>query len=240
MMTLADDAATAAFSKLAELAQHRSDLYRLLAIGFSNPTSDLIFDLQIGTLVEDLRQSLSALALSEAQYTASLNGLVELSSRCRDDDPAAVLSQLRVEYMRLFNNPRVPLIPIYETLYREEATATSQPLLIASPTAMVVDRCYRDAGLHMVSKNSPDHLTIELEFLVYLCGKESEAWDAGNNAMAKKWRRTEQTFLDEHLGTWGVTLFCRVQELTEERFYRCFAALAATFLRLETGAYQPR
>jgi len=58
--------------------------------------------------------------------------------------------------------------------------------------------------------------------------------------MAKKWRRLEREFLDRHLGTWGLPLFQQVSELSAERFYQHLAALASTFLYVETGAFAPR
>jgi TorA maturation chaperone TorD len=58
--------------------------------------------------------------------------------------------------------------------------------------------------------------------------------------MGKKWRRMEQEFLDEHLGKWAIKLCRQVMEQSTEPFYRDFAALAATFLHMEAGAFQPK
>lgn len=240
MNTLLEDAATTAFHKLANVAQHRSDLYRLLALAFSNPSGDLISDLQRGLLVENFQLALDALGINETHYGSALHSLIDFTVKHQDDDPALLLSRLRVEYMRMFIGPREPVTPLYETLHREPAADGKRPVLMVSETALDVERCYRDAGLHMVNQEAPDHLATELEFMIYLCGKEADAWLADNNTMAKKWRRLEREFLDRHLGTWGLPLFQQVSELSAERFYQHLAALASTFLYVETGAFAPR
>ena len=239
-MSVIEDAAVTAYHKLAGIAQYRSDLYRIFALGFSNPTEDFITDLQSGALVDNLQQCLDTLALNESHYGTALQGLSALTTKHQNGNPQTLLSQLRVEYMRLFIGPSNPVTPIYETLHREVNENGARPMLVASQTALAVEQCYRKSGVKMISHDSPDHLATELEFLVYLCGKEAQAWQEDNNTMAKKWRRLQLEFLNEHLGAWGLT-FCRqVRELAAERFYQYFATLAETFLYCETGAFKPR
>jgi TorA maturation chaperone TorD len=240
MNTIVEDAATSAFHKLANVAQHRSDLYRLLALAFSNPTEDNVTDLQSGALVENFQQSLDALGINDTHYGNALRDLIGFTVKHQADDPAVLLSQLRVEYMRMFIGPRHPVTPLYETLHREPIADGASPMLIVSETAVDVERCYREAGLKRVTSESPDHLATELEFMIYLCGKEADAWLVDNNTMAKKWRRLEREFLDAHLGAWGLPLMRQVKELSAERLYQHLAALAETFLHVETGAFQPR
>jgi len=234
-----DDAAVTAFQKLADVAQYRSDVYRLLALGFSNPTSDFVTDLQNGALVDNLRRCLDAVGLSQTHYGSALVGLTGIAAEYRTYDPRTLLTQLRVEYMRLFVGPKNPVTPIYETLHREQS-GNGQAMLIVSQTALAVEKAYHEAGVHLTSHDSPDHLATELEFLVYLCEKEAIAWETANNTMAKKWRRIERDFLDDHLGTWSLVLCRQAREATNEPFYREFVTLAETFLTMETGAFQPR
>jgi len=235
-----EDAAVTAFHKLGYVAQHRSDLYRLFALSFSNPTGDLIADLQSGALVDNLQTGFDALAINETHYGLALQELTDFPNKHQTYNPADLLSQLRVEYMRLFIGPRQPVVPIYETLHREPTGQGTRPMLLVSETAQAVDQRYRQAGVQTITREAPDHLTTELEFLVYLCGKEALAWQADNNTMGKKWRRLEREFLDAHLGVWGLPLFHQVRELAAERFYQHLAALAETFLHMETGGFQPR
>lgn len=237
-MNTSQDAAVRAFQKLAELARHRSSLFWLFARGFSNPTSEFVEMLQSGALLEDLQRALGALALGESQYGSALRGLTETVTAAAGADARQLLSQMRVEYMRLFIGPQHPPVPIYETLHQEQPTSAGKPLLFVSSTAVDVEKQYREAGLRLANQDSPDHLTTELEFLVYLCEQESEAWAAGNNTMAKKWRRLEQKFLDEHLGKWAPGLCREVEKQSEEAFYRYFAAIAETVLHMEVGAFR--
>lgn len=239
-MNVVDDAAVAAFHKLTEVAKQRSNLYWLLSLGFSNPTSDFVTNLQNGSLVEALQQGMNAMALNEIHYGSALARLSDLVTEYQDHDPGALLTQLRVEYMRLFIGPQDPVVPIYETFHREHYAEGVQPLLYVSPTAAAVKKQYRQAGVEVASHEAPDHLVTELEFLVFLCNKEAQAWQDGNNTMSKKWRRLQYGFLEAHLGLWAVSLCHQVQEVTKEPFYCYFASLAETFLHMETGAFQPR
>lgn len=240
MMKPSEDAAVTAFQKLADISQYRSDLYRLLALSFSNPTEDLIADLQSGALVDNFQNCLEALGVGPAQYGQALRGLAEMVTKCREDDARELLKATRVEYMRLFVGPKNPVVPVYETLHREKATATSQPMLIVSDTAVAVEAVYRNAGVQLTTHDSPDHLATELEFLVYLCDKEAAAWDSGNNTLAKKWRRMQREFIDEHLGQWAPGLCRQTRDFSNHWFYRYVAWLAETFLAMEAGAFQPQ
>lgn len=239
-MSKSEDAGMLAFQRLAEISRQRSKLYWIFSIGFSNPTSEFVNDLQNGSLAEALQQGMNALALNETHYGTAIARLSDLVTEYQDHDPAALLTQLRVEYMRLFIGPKDPVIPIYETFHREHGTDDSKPLLFVSPTAAAVQKQYRQAGIAVASRESPDHLVTELEFLVFLCSKEAQAWQEDNNAMSKKWRRLQHEFLEAHLGLWGISLCHQVQEVTEEPFYRYFASLAGTFLHMEAGAFQPQ
>ena len=234
-----DDAALNAFHKLTELANRRREVYLIFARVFANPTPEFIEIIQSGEAARKIQDNLIALGVGQSHYEPALSGLVQLSEDLKEVDPGDLLTQLRVEYMRLFIGPQNPIVPIYETYYMDQPEG-QRPLLFVSQAAINAEQKYREAGLKMSSHDSPDHLAIELEFLVYLCQKESEAWEHDNNTMSKKWRRLEQNFLDDHLGKWALTLCRQVQNETDELFYRYMASLTETFIYMETGAFRPR
>jgi putative dimethyl sulfoxide reductase chaperone len=114
----------------------------------------------------------------------------------------------------------------------------SPALLMISPAARAVARTYREAGLAMIREltEPPDHIATELEFMYFLCSKETESWLKADNAEAHKWRSLQAAFTAEHLTVWGADFCQRVQDETTESFYAVLAYLAQGFFRLESEA----
>jgi DMSO reductase family type II enzyme chaperone len=233
------DAASEAFIKLANIAQCRADLYQLFAISFQNPTQELVQDLQSGVLTENFITCFDTIAQDNTLYEEALSELKAFTEIHQNDDPVQLLSDLRVEYTRLFIGPTKPVVPPYETLHRETPGKDGEPLLFVSPTAMSVERYYREAGVKMAINDSPDHLTTELEFLVYLCNKEADAWEEADNDQARDFRKKERDFHDEHLSHWGIDFCRRTREADDSGFFTALSALLALYLHIEEGGFRP-
>ena len=232
------DAPDAAFSKLSFLAMARANVFRLLALAFYDPTPEFIQQFVSGAYVSELHGYYSDLVSHHNTNVDALDPLKKYQAGLSTSDPAELLKEFKVEYARLFIGPGTPVVQPYETFYRENRNAEGQPLLIVSPEALAVEKAYLEAGLAMSEekRDPPDHFAVELEFLFYLSRKESDAWTQADNEAAKKWRRRELAFFEEHLGSWGRRFCNKVQTESDHPFYRSIASFAGILLELE-GSY---
>ncbi|WP_018306521.1 TorD/DmsD family molecular chaperone [Desulfitobacterium hafniense] len=232
------DAHSEADAKLMQVALNRSDVYQLLAISFRDPTPELIDGLLSGTYRSDTADCVHWLNADSKRFDEPLAGLERMAIENANRRSDEVLREMKVEYARLFIGPGAVAVSPYETTYFANSDEQGDTLLFNSLSARSVEKAYKEAGVSLASDQNepPDHIATELEFLMYLCAQEGQAWKNEDNELAKKWRRSERDFIDKHLGNWAFSFFNRVAESTTFEAYRVLALLGKTFLELERGA----
>ncbi|MBC8514917.1 molecular chaperone TorD family protein [bacterium] len=164
-------------------ARAKEALYRLGAAVFLYPTPEQLTRLKEGAIRLDS---------GEGPLSPSLADLVGIIKRIR---PSLSLP-LEEAYCRLF---RVnPPAPPYESHYIDKAG------LGAGGIAATLEEEYATVGLTpKPSLNEPpDHLSMEMEFLAHLSGKEAAAWEEWNPEVALDWREERRGFLNRHLAQW--------------------------------------
>src|SRR3990172_7014307 len=98
---------------------------------------------------------------------------------------------------------------------------------------------YQAFGLNLrdaeESRERPDHIAVELEFLHFLCWKEAAARVDGDEEHISVCLDAERKFLGDHLGRWA-DLFARGLEKTApEGFYPALAALLRAVVAQEVA-----
>lgn len=229
------NAAEAAFSKLAFMSMARANVFRLLAFAFVDPTHDFVEQLVSGSYISELHGYYSDLVSHYHVGVDALEPLKTYHAGISNSEHANLLRELKVEYCRLFLGPESPAVQPYESSYDKKLKNDAKPLLIVSPIAMAVEKAYLEAGLVMQKelRESPDHFATEMEFLYYLCKKESDAWAAGNHAGAKKWRRRQLAFLDGHLAKWGCEFCQAVKVKSTHPFFQAVGHFGEAFIQLD-------
>lgn len=139
------------------------------------------------------------------------------------------LEELSLEYNRLFVGPYRLVAPPYESVYRggEEQ--------VMAACAVQVEKLYREEGLEISSdfKDLPDHIVAELQFMGFLCLKEAQAANQGNEAEALKYIEKQNLFLREHLRQWIEEFSLRLTSGSKSPFYSSLGKLASLFVRLD-------
>jgi len=205
---------------LADLARFRERSYRLLSQSFLHPDDGIVQTVRelAGELGEE-RAIQDELAIS-AEFR-------HLCSTWRDiDEPAVKLIQTR--YVSLFSAAtagRLPCPP-YESTYMA-ARGASEAIVLAS-----VERDYATAGLYGTStkKQAPDHISMEMEFLAILCGREAEAWEAEKTPQGIGLLEKQSKFIETHLGLWLRAFAYDVRKADEGGLYADAAAATLAFV----------
>jgi len=98
---------------------------------------------------------------------------------------------------------------------------------------------YREHGYSIdLSKTralSPDHIAIEMEFMMTLVKEEWEALKEENHKKAVELKKIQKKFLEEHLGNWGVVYLLSARDMAETPFYQDLCELAMEFILSDYG-----
>jgi TorA maturation chaperone TorD len=138
---------------------------------------------------------------------------------------ASELESLRIDYARLFLGPYELFAPPYGSVYLED------PTRVMGESTINARNTYAKEGLHVLIKETPDHIAIELEFMHYLVSKqiESSLHDDSDNASAYLAKQKE--FLETHLSVWVPEFVDRMTANAETAFYRELAHCTGTFVK---------
>jgi DMSO reductase family type II enzyme chaperone len=206
-----------------DLALARAVLYRVASQAFRHP--DQAWHAEWCTLAEAAREA-ARVCLEEDPAAAPLVSAVEdVLARTRDL-PGIVAEHARV----LGHIPRAAATP-YET----EWTGAAGDLLQYHQISDIAS-FYNAFGLELGQgcDERPDHITVELEFLHYLCVKEAWAAEQGWSDRVDFCRETEKRFLSEHLARWANGLCSRLAVTSRGGFYESAGNLLRAWLEDES------
>jgi len=206
----------------ARTARERSGLYGFLAEVFrAEPTPDLL------GRIED--PGFAAVLEAAGAHMGE-----DLARQPED----ALLKDLAIEYTRLFLGPGRHVRP-YAATYLDGPGLDGGGASLGGPSAIWARDFMEAAGFALAPghRNLPDHVSVELEFMARMAVREAEALEAGDAATARRLRKLQREFLENHLGRW-LPRFCgHAAEHAELSFYRELARLTGHFLDSELAAF---
>jgi TorA maturation chaperone TorD len=155
--------------------------------------------------------------------------LKEFAERLKGSDLEEVKIELAAEYAGLFLSAgRHPVFP-FESVY------TSEERLLMQEARDEVLSEYRKEGLDKIEgfREPEDHISIELEFMSYLCQKTIDLIKNGDDEAALAYLKKQKDFLEKHLMVW-VPIFCiDLEQATKSDFYGVIAKLTKSYIELE-------
>lgn len=156
--------------------------------------------------------------LDNALKLAELEGFNQLPA-------GADINALEIEYNRLFVGPSHVLCPPYESVYRKDRPLMERGLVMG-PSVVDVKRMYLQGDLEISKKfrDLPDHISVELEFMAYLCSRET---------LNKKLVDVQREFFIKHLGIWYLDFLNCVMVNSKSPFYLMPAHELEEFLNEE-------
>ena len=196
-------------------AAARSLAYSVFARTFEYPDGEqnqVIRSGELATLLRDALVAVDPALEEEADWDA-------LRDAGDEDD-------LPVEFTRLFDvGTGAPPCPLHGGLYFGNRMKTMEEAV----------RFYNFFGLSLseTSRELPDHLTTQLEFLHFLAFREAQALEAGSDPGS--WRRAERDFIVRHPGRWVPVLQKRLEKAEPMPFFRELVARLASFLEAEAS-----
>ena len=237
--------------RLAGAARSRSDIYRALAIGFSEPDEDLHDALaagsplgvgpaeaavasatapDAGSLVRKLTAAVEWLGADARLYGSALQTLTAAGAACPP------LPELAAEYARLFTGPGRAAVGRFASQYLDEPGPDGHPRLYGPATTAVLAAYEAQGVAPRIRLGEPgDDVATELEFLAWLSSREEQQWSEGPTEEALSLRLSSNGFLREHCATWWPAFAEAVLGQARTPVYRGFAQLLAAHLMIELG-----
>ena len=201
----------------------RSQVYQFLALGFGYPDATVLARMK--ELLEPLKVSLEVIGEGP-------------SANAANDVRAALetieIGDLEAAYVGCFGHTISKECPPYETEYRQSH------IFQKSQTLADVVGFYKAFGLESAAdiKDRLDHVSVELEFMQFLCLKEAYARAEGHaDEQLAICRDAQERFLDDHLGRWGLAFVGRLEIKAKHSPYEPVAGLLARFLSDEMGRF---
>lgn len=190
----------------------RAGLYKALARAFRYADEPLARDISSGAFRREAAGAVSALGKAVAvdeglSLLAVFEGL----------NPEDVLDHLQTKYTRLFYDSYMPFIPPYESIYSHEQQMNGA-------RAERAREIYRQGGFQLPAEEMADHVSVELDCLAHLLGKQGSG--EGAEGLASR-------LLFDHLVRWAGKFCADVEELSGSEFYRGAAMVLRGVLSLE-------
>lgn len=229
----------ASFDAAANLA--RQAVYRFAAISFSDP--------QHGAWEHLSALQSDALLVEAAALTREMHGTdspkLGIGERPTIElDPQRVLDRLprsRRELNSQFEATFGLLVssscPPYETEYINSKFAFQR-----SNTLADISGYYRAFGFEVAERHPerPDHIVLELEFMIALLSLERQAADANSNQPSERQlicRDAQRSFLQAHLAWWAPVFAKLLRRAGDEGFYAAAGALLAALIPAERTTF---
>lgn len=151
-------------------------------------------------------------------------------------------SQARQEFMNLFKVPGGQYITPYESVFRDARDVGGKRVkgLLMGQSAVNVQNWYKLAAVEISDEyqDLPDHIGLELNFMVHLCGKEQEFADNDDQARLTRAWEIERDFLRAHVIPWAQQLRDKLYDKTQHAFFRTVADLLVEFTRRDLATLE--
>jgi len=204
-----------------------SDFFQILSVSLRLPNHELAKALMDGSYGNDVLSILEELGCSQEEM-AQVQMILERVAPFEENE-TPFLIELRQEYTRLFDVPREPAVPIYETLFlRDPEEDPGKVMLILSPVALDAERCYQKAGVRLAKHGAEpaDHMATELEFMMYLYAQKGKALQEQDFEQVARMEALIKEFADLHLCKWCWRFFAQLESEARQPFYRGLGQLA--------------
>ena len=201
---------------LAETASARSQLFQLVALGFTHP-------------VAAFHRVLADASYCQALVNAA--GVAHCAGHFEWDRETGDFSDFEAAYIYLFQMGKggKPLVPLNAGDHEEMAQGQGRPEFLLEYSGW-----YQHFGLKTNQQDDanelPDHLACQLEFMAWLAHLEAGADDA--TGLQQGYQRAQRDFLRRHLQPFLETLVVALQQRAEQP--RCnpfYLSLAASTLQ---------
>lgn len=218
-------------SELSKLAEGRAGVYQLLSFIYIKPPDQDILKglLDLGPLQISTTSKIGD-QLPE-QMLKGLKTIRDFLEKHSTDSQDVNATNLQVEFTKLFRGLKRGEFarPPYESIYLGEE-------IVFGESTVEIYLKYYEFGLSLASQyrgEPPDYISFELDFMRFLCNKESEAWREDNQDKALTYLKAERSFLDAHLLKWMGEFCEEIRTYEKLGFYGGWADVTEGWIKFD-------
>jgi len=218
-------------SDLSHLARARGELYRTLSGIFIHSPNRTVLEKLL-----DKHDALSALFLRQydplpSKLKTGLEAIRSFADELESGRIDKFADALLVEYTRLLRGVKQSYgpPPPYESVYLGEG-------VVFGEVTIAVRKEYGEWGFTPAERHRtepPDHISLELEFMQFLCTREAKAWRKEDQNEAQSLLSIEKRFLEKHLGKWAPKFCETIRRYDKLRFYRGWADITEGWISFD-------
>ena len=168
--------------------------------------------------------------LSNTESKKAVKELIQFTDSIPSQDLDDLEVRLAADFARLFLSiNKIPPHPS-ESVYREGT--------LMQYSRDEVLRTYWSFGVDKKKEftEPEDHIAVELNFLMYLCQKASEALKNGDAKEARRYIQGQKDFLEMHLVKWVPKLVEDILNTARTPFYKAIAVLTKEYIEMDLSA----
>ena len=152
--------------------------------------------------------------------------LVPMLQRLKEYSGLSLRTKIEDEFVGLFGHTAQGSCPPFELEYGDGDNDIKKPHELSDISAF-----YRAAGLKLSgrAKERVDFVSVEMEFMNFLCFKQSFAEEKKDRGLVDACKELEAKFLQDHLARWMPAFTRRVLQFSKE-FYGNLAQLTLQFI----------
>lgn len=206
--------------------------YSFLSQALDYPTAESVkklFNPELREVVSSFKDTLKDEEPSASRLVTALNNFQSQMLEAADlySSQESYLLELQKEYTQLCHASKPRLLPLFESVYREGK--------LLQQSTVEVARLYYQAGLKLSESFSlpPDHISLELEFMAYLCSQEIEAVEKNDSLVLNKAKELQLKMLTEHLRLFVPAFAQRIQKHASLKFYKVTGNFLEHFINWE-------
>jgi len=177
----------------------RSDCYRLLSACFYEPDQDLFLE-------ENVCLNLATLLTTSPEAADAARKMHSALTHVTQND-------LLLDYAGLFIGPFELMAAPYGSVYLEKNRR------LMGDTTIAIKHYYMAEGLKMETKEPPDHIAVELEFMSFLSKKEAAALKQKNQSESARLHALQVDFFHAAM-SWLPTFCEKIQNGAQTDYYQ--------------------
>lgn len=200
----------------------RSDTYFCFSLCFDYPTATMVEPLTARTIAETIN---SLPHISGLETLSNAANLFDAELDRSGDLSGVPLLHLQIEYNRLFAGPSKPQAYPYEEAFLNQSGW-------AVDSGRHIAREYLQGGLKLAPgfKDSPDHISLEFEFMSHLCEKEMIERETRDVPGVTSYQQQQRSFLENHIVNWVPAFLATVERSAVLNLYKSLARIARGFV----------
>lgn len=202
---------------LRELAYYRSKIYGNLAYSYIYPPNEKIVELDWQLKLQIFMNHINNYKEIVSEIEESLKLITNLLFEKITNDS---LYNILKEWTRLFRGvDRRGSIPPYESVFHTGR--------LQGKSAQQIYRLFSKMGITIPEEwhQPPDYIGVELDFMRLICENEMDAWEKNDIKLAKESLHIENSFIENHLGSWIGIFYENIKGYLKENYFRGIARL---------------